>query len=446
MDGKDLVKRVKEDNVKFISLQFTDVMGAVKSVDMPVRHLEDVLKDGAWFDGSSVEGFARIQESDMRLMVDPDTYAVLPWSAAESKRARVFCDIYTPGGEPFEGDPRGALKRILKKIADRGWMLNIGPEPEFFLFKGENGHGVHPVPHDTGGYFDFSSFDEAVVVRTALMEALDAMGLDVEVGHHEVALGQHEIDFRFADALKAADNVLTLKYTVKAIAAQHGLTASFMPKPVYGINGSGMHCHQSLFEIKTGNNLFFDAKDSAHLSPLAYSFIAGQLEHARALAGVVAPTVNSYKRLVPGYEAPVYIGWAQQNRSALIRIPRYTEGRDKAVRAELRFPDPSCNPYLAFTVMLAAALDGIDRNLAAPKPLNNINLYHLDKEERTKLGVTELPGSLAESLGELEKDEVLKSALGTTLYEAYMRAKLEEWDEFRLRVTDYEITKYLETA
>lgn len=446
MDAKDLVKKVKEDNVKFISLQFTDVMGAVKSVDMPVRHLEDVLKDGAWFDGSSVEGFARIQESDMRLMIDPDTYAVLPWSAADSKRARVFCDIYTPGGEPFEGDPRGALKRILKKIAERGWMLNIGPEPEFFLFKGENGHGVHPVPHDTGGYFDFSSFDEAVVVRTALMEALDAMGLDVEVGHHEVALGQHEIDFRFADALKAADNVLTLKYTVKAIAAQHGLTASFMPKPVYGINGSGMHCHQSLFDTKTGNNLFFDKNDAAHLSPLAYSFIAGQLEHARALAGVVAPTVNSYKRLVPGYEAPVYIGWAQQNRSALIRIPRYTEGRDKAVRAELRFPDPSCNPYLAFTVMLAAALDGIDRNLAAPKPLNNINLYHLNKEERTQLGVTELPGSLAESLDELGKNEVLKSALGDYLFEAYMRAKLEEWDEFRLRVTDYEITKYLETA
>ncbi|MCX6057644.1 MAG: glutamine synthetase family protein [Chloroflexi bacterium] len=445
MDPKELVEKVKKDNVKFISLQFTDVMGAVKSVDMPVRHLADVLKDGAWFDGSSVEGFARIQESDMRLKIDPDTYTVLPWSATESKRARVFCDIHTPDGTPFEGDPRGALKRILKKIADRGWMLNIGPEPEFFLFKASDGNGVHPVPHDTGGYFDFSSFDEAVVVRTALMEALDAMGLDVEVGHHEVALGQHEIDFRFADALKAADNVLTLKYTVKAIAAQHGLTASFMPKPVYGINGSGMHCHQSLFDIKTGDNLFFDKNDTAHLSPLAYSFIAGQLEHARALAGVVAPTVNSYKRLVPGYEAPVYIGWAQQNRSALIRIPRYTEGRDKAVRAELRFPDPSCNPYLAFTVMLAAALDGIDRNLTAPKPLNNINLYHLEKTERTKLGVTELPGSLAEALGELEKDEVLKSALGPTLYEAYMRAKLEEWDEFRLRVTDYEIMKYLET-
>jgi glutamine synthetase len=268
----------------------------------------------------------------------------------------------------------------------------------------------------------------------------------VEVGHHEVALGQHEIDFRYANALKTADNVLTLKYTVKAIAAQHGLTASFMPKPVFGINGSGMHCHQSLFEDKTGTNLFFDAKDEAHLSKLAYSFIAGQLAHARALAAVVAPTVNSYKRLVPGYEAPVYIGWAQQNRSALIRIPRYTEGRDKAVRAELRFPDPSSNPYLAFTVMLAAALDGIENKMDAPKPLNNINLYHLEKEDRAKMGVKELPGSLAEALTELDKDEIIKSALGATTYEAFSRAKWEEWDEFRLRVTDYEVERYLETA
>ncbi|HNS60148.1 MAG TPA: glutamine synthetase family protein [Anaerolineales bacterium] len=446
MDGKDLIKKVKEDGVKFLSLQFSDVTGAVKSVDMPARHLEDVLKDGAWFDGSSVEGFARIQESDMRLLIDPNTYAVLPWSAADSKRARVFCDIHMPNGDPFEGDPRGTLKRQLKRIEEKGWTFNLGPEPEFFLFKGTNGHGVHPVPHDAGGYFDFSSFDEAVVVRTALMSALDAMGLDVEVGHHEVALGQHEIDFRFADALKTADNVLTLKYTVKAIAAQHGLTASFMPKPVFGINGSGMHCHQSLFDNKTGTNLFFDKNDEARLSKLAYSFIAGQLAHARALAAIVAPTVNSYKRLVPGYEAPVYIGWAQQNRSALIRIPRYTEGRDKAVRAELRFPDPSANPYLAFSVMLAAALDGIEKNMTAPKPLNNINLYHLDKADRAKLGVTELPGSLAEALTELENDEVIKSALGESAYEAFSRAKWAEWDDFRLRVSDYEIERYLETA
>ncbi len=445
MDAKDLLKRVKEDNVKFVSLQFTDVVGAVKSVDMPVERLEGALEDGVWFDGSSVEGFARIQESDMRLELDVDTYAVLPWSPENNRRARVFCDIFMPDNKPFEGDPRGVLKRQMAKIAERGWTYNIGPEPEFFLFKGTNGHGVHPVPHDVGGYFDFSSFDEAVVVRTELMAALASMGLEVEVGHHEVALGQHEIDFRFADAVKAADNVLTLKYTVKAIAAQHGLVASFMPKPVFGINGSGMHCHQSLFSTK-GENLFYDAGDEYRFSSIAYSFIAGQLAHARGLAGLVAPTVNSYKRLVPGYEAPVYIGWAQSNRSALIRIPRYTEGRNKSMRAELRFPDPSSNPYLAFAGMLAAALDGIDNDMKPPKPLNNVNLYHLDKKERKKLGVGELPGSLAEALTELDKDTVLKDALGATAYDAFARAKWEEWDEFRLRVSDYEIERYLETV
>ncbi|MGZ9165921.1 MAG: type I glutamate--ammonia ligase [Anaerolineales bacterium] len=445
MDGKDLIKRVKEDDVKFISLQFTDVLGTVKSVDMPISGLEGALEDGVWFDGSSVEGFARIQESDMRLLLDPDTYAVLPWSLPERRRARIFCDILTPDGPPFEGDPRGILKRLTAKIAERGWTYNIGPEPEFFLFKGTNGHGVHPVPHDVGGYFDFSAGDDAVRVRTELMDALRAMGLEVEVGHHEVALGQHEIDFRFADAVKAADNVLTLKYTVKAIASLHGLTASFMPKPVFGINGSGMHCHQSLFDNK-GDNLFFDENDEYHLSQTGYSFIAGQLKHARGLAALVAPTVNSYKRLVPGYEAPVYIGWAQINRSALIRIPRYTQGRNKSMRAELRFPDPSSNPYLAFAGMLAAALDGIDNKLTPPKPLNNVNLYHLDAKERKKLGVGELPGSLADALTELGKDKVLVDALGPVAYEAFNRAKWEEWDDFRLRVSDYEIERYLETA
>jgi len=443
MESKDLIKSVKEDGVKFISLQFSDVTGAVKSVDMPVSGLESALEDGVWFDGSSVEGFARIQESDMHLRLDPETYAVLSWTKPELRRARVFCDIYMPSGEPFEGDPRGTLKRMLSGIEKRGWSYNVGPEPEFFLFRG--GNGIHPTPHDNGGYFDFSSDDEAAHVRAELMEVLNAMGLEVEVGHHEVARGQHEIDFRFADALRAADNILTLKYAVKAIANLHGLTASFMPKPVFGINGSGMHCHQSLFDSK-GTNLFFDPQNEVHLSKLAYSFIAGQLAHARALSAVVAPTVNSYKRLVPGYEAPVYIGWAQQNRSALIRIPRYTEGRDKAVRAELRFPDPSSNPYLAFTAMLAAAMDGIDKQMTPPKALNNINLYHLEPQERRKLGVNELPGSLAEALGELERDEVVKSALGQVTYDAFTRAKWAEWDEYRLRVTDYEIERYLETS
>ncbi len=445
MESKDLLKKVKEDKVKFISLQFSDVTGAVKSVDMPVSGLEEALDSGVWFDGSSVEGFARIQESDMLLNLDAESYAVLTWTEPELRRARVFCDIFTPDGDPFEGDPRGVLKRMLGSIQKRGWTYNVGPEPEFFLFKGRNGDGVHPTPHDSGSYFDFSSDDEAAHVRSALMEALSAMGLEVEVGHHEVAEGQHEIDFRFANAVRTADNVLTLKYAVKSIAHQHGLTASFMPKPVYGINGSGMHCHQSLFDA-SGTNLFFDSNDEFHLSRLACSFIAGQLLHARALAAVVAPTVNSYKRLVPGYEAPVYIGWAQQNRSALIRIPRYTHGMDKAVRAELRFPDPSSNPYLAFTVMLAAALDGIEKNLQPPAPLNNINLYHLTQEERRKMGVSELPGSLNEALDELEKDDVVKSALGEVTYEAFVRAKRQEWDDYRMRVTDFEIERYLETA
>jgi glutamine synthetase len=445
MDAKSLIHRVKEDGVKFISLQFTDVTGAVKSVDMPAHRLSSALEDGVWFDGSSVEGFARIQESDMRLELDPATYAVLPWTPADARRGRVFCDIFMPDGEPFPGDPRGTLKRMLLKLEERGWVYNVGPEPEFFLFKRNGVNSIHPVPHDVGGYFDFSANDEAVRVRTELMDALESMGLEVEMGHHEVALGQHEIDFRFADALKTADNVLTLKYTVKAIAAQHDLVASFMPKPIFGINGSGMHCHQSIFDTR-GDNLFFDKEDEFHLSKLAYGFIAGQLKHARALSAVVAPTINSYKRLVPGYEAPVYVGWAQLNRSALIRIPRYTKGRDKSMRAELRFPDPSSNPYLAFAAMLAAALDGVDNQLPCPTPLNNVNVYHLNSEERAAMKIAELPGSLAEALRELEADQVVKGALGAMTYDAFWRAKWAEIEEYRMKVSDWEVERYLEQA
>ncbi len=441
-----LLEKVKADNVKFVSLQFTDVTGAVKSVDIPVSRLPEALEDGIWFDGSSVEGYARIQESDMRLILNPETYAVLPWSPEERRRARVFCDVYLPDGTPFEGDPRGRLKRYLARLREvRGWVFNVGPEPEFFLFKRNGGEALHPVPHDVGGYFDFSADDDAVRVRTALMEALTSMGLEVEMGHHEVALGQHEIDFRYDDALIAADNVLTMKYTVKAIAHQHGLVASFMPKPIFGINGSGMHCHQSVFSAE-GENLFYDAEDPYHLSQLAYGFIAGQLKHARALAAVVAPTINSYKRLVPGYEAPVYIAWAQINRSALIRIPRYTPGREKATRIELRFPDPSANPYLAFLVMIAAAVDGIDNNVPCPSPMNNVNLYELSAEERAAKGIRELPGFLGEALDELESDAVLREALGEPLFEAFMRAKRAEVEAYRMRVTDWEVQRYLETA
>ncbi|MCJ7695145.1 MAG: type I glutamate--ammonia ligase [Anaerolineaceae bacterium] len=444
MDKKDLIEKAKTDGVKFISYQFTDVNGVVKSVDGPVTQLEGCLDNGIWFDGSSVEGFARIQESDMRLVVDPDTYAVLPWTPENLKRARVFCDIYEPDGGPFEGDPRGVLKRKLEDLkAKRGWILNVGPEPEFFLFLKNSNTSIHPVPHDVGGYFDFSANDEAVQVRTELMEALNEMGLEIEVGHHEAAIGQHEIDFHFADALKTADNVLTLKYAVKALAAQHGLIASFMPKPVVGINGSGMHCHQSIFS-ETGENLFYDDHDPVKLSPLAYHYIAGQLFHARALSAILAPTVNSYKRLVPGYEAPVYIGWAQINRSALIRIPHHSPDNKNSVRIELRCPDPSSNPYMAFNVMLAAALDGIDNKLECPKPLNEINVYELTKDERLKLGVEMLPGSLIEAIKEFQGDKVVLDALGPSLTQVFLNSKLAEWEDYRINVTDWELTRYLE--
>lgn len=444
--AKDLISKVKEDNVKFISLQFTDVSGAVKSVDIPVSKLETALEEGVWFDGSSVEGFARIQESDMRLVIDPDTYAVLPWSPEEIKRARFFCDIHQQDGTPFAGNPRNVLKNVLARIKDKNWTFNVGAEPEFFLFKrnGNLSDAIHPVPHDVGGYFDFSAVDEALRVRTEIMDALSKMGLDVEMGHHEVALGQHEIDFRFSDVLQAADNVVTLKYTVKAIAAKHDLVASFMPKPIFGINGSGMHAHQSIFDDK-GNNLFYDPEAEYLLSDFAKQFVAGQLTHAKSMSAVLSPTVNSYKRLVPGYEAPVYIGWAQTNRSALIRIPSAVSN-GKAVRAELRCPDPSANPYLAFAVMLATALDGIEKQMACPDPLNNVNIYDLSPEDRVNRGVDELPGSLAEALQALSEDAVVKDALGPIAYESFMRAKTAEWKTYISTVTDWEVDRYLATA
>ncbi|MHC1740014.1 MAG: type I glutamate--ammonia ligase [Anaerolineaceae bacterium] len=445
MDKKELFERIKADGVQYVSLQFTDVTGTVKSVDAPLRQIEEAIENGLWFDGSSIEGFARIQESDMLLRPDLDTYTVLPWTPADLRRGRIFCDILRPDGTPFEGDPRGVLRRQLEALSKRGWTFNVGSEPEFFLFRPNGNGSVHPVPHDVGSYFDFSPNDEAARVRSELMHSLTVMGLEIEVGHHEVALGQHEIDFRFADALKSADNVLTLKCAVKAIAAQNGLVASFMPKPVFGINGSGMHCHQSLFD-KKGNNLFYDATDEFTLSKIAYGFIAGELAHARSFSAITAPTVNSYKRLVPGYEAPVYVGWAQTNRSALIRVPRYKVGNTKAVRAELRCPDPACNPYLAYSVMIASAIDGIDNGLVPPAPLNNINVYEMTMAERKKAKVTELPGSLSEALAELEKDEVVKAALGPVAYEAFVRAKKAEWEEYRLKVMDWEVERYLELA
>ncbi len=441
----DVLEQVVEDGVRFVCLQFTDVTGAVKSVDIPVQRLTSALEEGVWFDGSSVEGFARIQESDMRLVLDAATYAVLPWSQPERRRARIFCDIYRPDGTRFVGDPRGVLKRVLSDLDKRGWKFNVGPEPEFFLLRRNGPDLVHPVPHDVGGYFDFSASDEAQQVRNELMLALGGMGLEVEMGHHEVALGQHEIDFHFDDALLTADKVVTLKYTVKALAAQHNLVATFMPKPIFGINGSGMHTHQSIVGSK-GKNLFFESSDPHGLSAMARGFIAGQMAHARAMAAVVAPTVNSYKRIVPGYEAPVYVCWAQINRSAMIRIPAATEGAEMSTRVELRCPDPSCNPYLAFAVMLAAGLDGIDRKLTCPPPVNDLNIYEMSPEELAELGISQLPGSLDEALEALASDELLIDTIGREVYEAFVRAKRAEWDEYRTRVMDWEVKRYLETA
>lgn len=442
---KELLQRVKEDGIKFVSLQFSDVSGAVKSVDIPTGRLSGVLKNGIWFDGSSVEGFARIQESDMRLKPDLNTYAVLPWGDEHNRKARLFCDIYGIDGKPFPGDPRAVLRRVLERIEERGWKFNIGPEPEFFLFRKDKGETMHPLPYDIGGYFDFSTSNEAEHVLSELMLALEAMGLEVEMGHHEVALGQHEIDFRFADALTAADNVVTMKYTVKALAARNNLLASFMPKPIFGINGSGMHTHQSIFD-SNGVNLFYDANDEFSLSTLAYQFIAGQMKHARALAAIAAPTVNSYKRIVPGYEAPVYICWAQINRSAMIRIPQPGVGREVSTRAELRFPDPSCNPYLAFAGMLAAGLDGIESELECPPPLNNLNIYELTEAELKERKIDQLPGSLEEALIDLENDQVIRDALGSEAYTAFARVKNAEWNNYRTHVVDWEIETYLESA
>ena len=443
MDNKQVLEQAQADGVHFVSMQFTDILGTIKSITIPVRGLKEALERGIWFDGSSIEGFARIYESDMVLKPDPSTYRVLPWSIPERRRARIICDLFRPDGSPFAGDPRTVLRKVVARAADQGFHFYTGPELEFFLFKKDGEFPTQPVPHDVGGYFDFSPRDEAQQVRSDIILALDAMGMEVEASHHEVAAAQHEIDFRYADALTSADNAMTFKYTVKAIAATYGLYATFMPKPIFGVSGSGMHTHQSAFD-EAGNNQFFDADDEYKLSKLAYSFIAGQLSHARALSAILAPTVNSYKRLVPGYEAPVYICWAQINRSALIRIPRYSPGRESSTRAELRCPDPSCNPYLAFAVMLAAGLDGVDNGMTAPPPVNE-DVYDFDENDLRARSIGVLPGTLGDALEALAEDSIVREALGEHVYEAFVRAKRAEWDDYRIRVTEWELERYLET-
>ena len=441
-DQGETIARAQQDDVKFVSLQFTDVMGTIKNVTIPVTELGEALENGIWFDGSSVEGYTRICESDMYLMPDSNTYQILPWSSPEQRTARVVCDVLQPNGEPFPADPRSVLKAALAECQSLGYTYYVSSEIEFFLFTmREDRPSRRPVPHDVASYFDFSPRDLASEVRQDIILALESMGIKVERAHHEVASGQHEINFRYADALTSADSCMTFKYVVKAVAQEHGLHATFMPKPIYGINGSGMHTHQSLFDAG-GRNAFFDADDRYHLSPLAYNFVAGQMKHARGLAAIVAPTVNSYKRLVPGYEAPVYICWGQVNRSALIRIPRYSNGRDERTRLELRCPDPSCNPYLAYATMLKTGMEGIQQNLTPPPPVEE-NVYDFSDEKLKEMSIDSLPGSLIEALAELEKDELLRESLGEQIYEAFMRAKKTEGDEYRAQVSQWEIDQYL---
>ncbi len=430
---------IKKKDVRFIKLQFTDILGTVKSATIPVGKFKDSIEEGTWFDGSSVEGFARIHESDMYLKPDLSTFRIFPWPT-EKAVARVICDVYDPQKKPFPGDPRFILKKVLEKVKEMGFIYNVGPEIEFFLFKKENDR-VSPVPHDVGSYFDFSPRDLASEVRKNIIVALEEIGITPELSHHECGPGQHEIDIKYDEALKMADKAITFKYTVKAIASAYDLYASFMPKPIFGEAGSGMHVHQSLFNFE-GKNLFHNS-NQYQLSEMAYSFLAGQLEHIKALTAILNPTIKSYKRLVSGYEAPIYICWAQVNRSALIRIPRYTPGKEQSTRLELRSPDPSCNPYLAFAVMLAAGLDGIKRKLSPPKPVEE-DVYTFDDKKLKKLHIDTLPKSLEDALSYLKKDKLIQETLGEHTYKFFLKAKKEEWNNYRAQVTLWELENYLE--
>jgi glutamine synthetase len=441
MDKVTILEQTKQQGVSFVNLQFTDLAGAVKAVTIPVTKLEEAIDNGIWFDGSSIEGFSRIAESDMYLIPDLKTFAILPWTREErsATTARLTCDVYLPDGTPFPGDPRGILKRQLKRADEFGFTFNTGPEMEFFLLTRSDGK-LDVLPHDRAGYFDLTS-DKAAEVRKEMTTALQDLHVDVEALHHEVACGQHEIDFRYADALTTADNATTLRYAVKTIAIRNGLIATFMPKPFVGINGSGMHVHQSLF--RDGENAFYNNTGPYKLSKVAQQFIAGQLHHVRSFAAITNPLVNSYKRLLPGYEAPVYIAWGQINRSALIRIPSFTQGRIKSLRAELRCPDPSCNIYLAFAVMLAAGLDGIDKGMDPPDPVDE-NIYELSPEEVENYNITRLPGSLLEALNEMERSKLVREVLGEHTFLFYLREKQAEWNEYSAQVSNWERERYVE--
>ena len=432
-----VLKTAKEHDVKFIRLWFTDILGFLKSFAITIEELEGALEDGMGFDGSSIEGFCRIDESDMMALPDPETFQLLPWRPKERHAvARMFCDIVTPEGEPFVGDPRNVLKRNLERAAELGYTFYVGPELEYFYF--EDKHGT--VGLDEGGYFDMTPLDLATDLRRETVLTLEAMGIGVEYSHHEVAGSQHEIDMRYTDALTMADNVMTYRLVVKEIAMQHGVHATFMPKPVFGINGSGMHTHQSLF--KDGKNAFYDANGKYFLSDLARSYIAGILKHAPEFTAVTNQWINSYKRLVPGYEAPVYLSWARRNRADLVRVPGYKQGKEAATRLELRSPDPACNPYLAFSVMLASGLEGIEKGYECPEPIEE-NVYIMSEEERNRRGIGTLPASLYEAIILAENSEVVKKALGDHVFTKFIANKKIEWDEYRTQVTEFELKRYL---
>lgn len=433
---EDVLRFCKENRVKFIRLWFTDVLGNLKSFAIPFEELETALYEGMGFDGSSIKGFARIDESDMVALPDPRTFQLLPWRSGEEKVGRMFCDVLNPDGTPFEGDPRYVLKKNLEKLAQKGYTYYVGPELEYFYFKSDR----EPVPLDKGGYFDLTTLDAASNLRRDTIRTLEEMGIRVEYSHHEVAFSQHEIDLRYADALTMADNVMTYRIVVKEIAQKYGVYATFMPKPIAGINGSGMHTHQSLFRGDT--NAFFDAHDPYFLSDVAKKYIAGILRHAREIALVTNQWVNSYKRLVPGYEAPVYICWARRNRSALVRVPMYKPGKEKATRIEVRNPDPACNPYLAFSVMLAAGMAGVEGNYELPEPIER-DVYHMTPEERKALGIESLPGSLKEAIDLALESKLLRETLGEHVFTYLIESKMAEWDEYRMVVHPYEIERYL---
>ncbi len=437
MTREEILKICAEENVRFLRLQFTDIMGVNKNVEVPASQFEKALDGEIMFDGSSIDGFARIEESDMLLRPDYKTFQILPWDFGQGKVARIICDVYLPNGQPFEGDPRYVLKRAVQKAQEMGFTFYAGPELEFFLFTIDEQGEATTHTHDAAGYFDLAPRDKGEEARQEMVNVLNSMGLEVEAAHHEVAAGQHEIDFRYADAITTADNMATFKYIVRTVAQKYGLHATFMPKPVFGINGSGMHTHMSLF--RGDENAFYDPNAEYQLSDVAKYFVGGLLKHVRHFLAITNPLVNSYKRLVPGYEAPVNIAWSEHNRSPLIRVPAK---RGKSTRVELRVPDPSCNPYLALAVMLRAGLDGIENQMVPPPPVNK-NIFELSEREKKRLRISPLPSNLLQAVENLERSKLMRETLGDHIFFHFINAKKKEWSDYISQVHQWEIEKYL---